>query len=229
MNKKTLIVGVILLLLLVGGTLIFSKKTVAPQKEKGTAMMKQNVSPKNESTMMSLSELLTSGKTQSCSYDYTDETSGKMSGNVFLSGGKMRSDYSITDKAGTETTGSIINDGTNLYIWSSAMSEGLKMAVSEEMKKDMANSQGEAAKYVDMNKKINYHCDAWTLNTTSFTPPTNVKFTDYSAMMKQAQEMQKAQQSSSGAGDMKAAQCAACESLQNVDQKTQCKTALKCS
>jgi hypothetical protein len=206
MNKKTLIIGVILLLLLVGGALVFSKKSVAPQKDNGEKMVKQAKPADTQSAMMSLSELLTSGKTQSCSYDYTDDTTGKMSGKVYISGGKMRSDYSITDKTGKETTGSVINDGTNMYMWSSSMAEGIKIAVTEEMKKDMANAQGKAAKYVDMNKKVNYHCDVWTLNTTSFVPPTNVKFTDYSAMMKQAQEMQKAQQSSSGAQDMKATQ-----------------------
>ncbi len=223
MNKKTLIIGVILLLLLVGGTLIFSKKTVAPQKEIGSAMMKQEVSPKKESTMMSLSELLTSGKTQSCSYDYNDEISGKMSGKVFLSGGKMRSDYRITDKEGTETTGSIINDGTNLYIWSSARPEGLKMAVSEDMKKDMANSQGDAAKYVDMNKKINYHCDSWTMSSSFFSPPSDVQFMDYAEQMKTMQ-----QQTQAGNGNMKSAQCSACERLENEQQINECKTIFKC-
>ncbi len=227
MNKKTLIIGVILLLLLVGGALVFSKKSVAPQKDNGEKMVKQDKAAGTQSAMMSLSELLTSGKTQSCSYDYTDATTGKMSGKVYISAGKMRSDYSITDNTGKETTGSVINDGTNMYMWSSSMNQGIKIAVTEEMKKDMANAQGEAAKYVDMNKKVNYHCDAWTMNTTSFAPPSNIQFMDYSEQMKAAQQMQ--QQSQPGGGDMKSAQCAACESLENAEQKAQCKAALKCS
>ncbi len=229
MNKRNIIIGVILLILLVGCALVFSKKSVAPQKEEGTRMMKPDTPSQAQSPMMSLSELLTSGKTQSCSYDYTDDTTGKMSGKVFLSGGKMRSDYSITDKSGKETTGSVINDGTNMYMWLSSMPQGIKIAVTEEMKKDIANSQGEAAKYVDMNKKVNYRCDAWTMNSTSFTPPSNVQFMDYSSVMKKSPQITDDPENLQQYKGMKEMQCQSCDSLEDAPEKAQCKAALKCS
>lgn len=170
---------------------------------------------------MSIQELLGLGKTQHCTYLLTDQKGVTSGGDVFLSGGKMRGDFHVQTGESKTNTGSMINDGAYIYTWSPSTKQGLKIPITETVQKSIQDAQINPGQYMDLNKKIDYKCSDWQVDSAMFTPPKEIKFMDFSEQMKQVESIKK------GIGDMKASPCAACDSLQGT-AKDSCKTALKC-
>lgn len=92
------------------------------------------------------------------------------SGTVYVSGGKMRGDFSMSSQ-GKTMNAYMINDGAYIYSWSDAAPQGMKMAVS-------ASSAGSAATHggVSNSTAVTYSCSPWGVDTTMFVPPTNITF-----------------------------------------------------
>ena len=129
----------------------------------------------------------------------------------------MRSDFSTVSN-GKTTTMHMIIDGKDSYTWLDGMETGFMMSLSTTKPANVnAQSQG-----VDPDKKVDYACQPWIADASLFVVPSDVKFTDYSAMM----------QGSAGATmnantNTTMNKCAVCDSLTG-DSKTQCKTAMGC-
>lgn len=224
-NKITL--AVIIILLLLGGGYMLSQQMKKTQPVKNAMMQKQT----NDGSMMtSIKDLLGSGKNQVCTFEDSNETVGTSKGTTYIANGKMRTDFSGTDAKGKPYDGSMINDGMYMYTWTSTPPQGMKIKITAEMEKQIQESEQTQNVAVDPNRNMKYSCDTWNGDAAKFTPPANVQFTDFSA---QLEEMKKLQPSGAMRGpgtentDMKAAQCAACDSLEG-DQKTSCQTALQC-
>lgn len=188
---------------------------------------KQNTSPEAQTpttaptpaTEVSLQELVASGKSQTCTYSYSDESVGKMEGTVYVSGGKMRGDYSIEGAEGKAMNGSMIYDGKYMYTWSSAMPQGMKIAVSDDMKQATSSSTNQQS--IDMQKKMNYSCKSWTADTSKFTPPSDVTFREFAIPSLSPGQ-------SAPGGEQTTNNCGACNSLPN-EAKEACLTAMKCN
>jgi len=217
MNKKVLgiIIGVIAVI-----ALVFFFMSGDKGADNGTSTTDDNAS-----AQQSLSELLASGRSQTCTFsDATD--SGSYTGTVYVGAGKMRSDFDTTAN-GQTTKAHMIVDGQTSYTWMDGMMQGYKMAFDAQAQVDTSSQQAA----LDPEKKVDYRCDSGSVNSAMFDLPSGVTFSDFSSMMPQVPAGgtgTEASGSTSGSADLKAMQCAACDSLTG-DEQTQCKAALSCN
>ncbi len=137
----------------------------------------------------SLKELIASAMTAKCTVTTSSEQSDS-SGMVYVTGGKLRSDFTNTMKtgpaAGKVQVAHMIVDTEYSYMWGDGMMKiGIKMATKDmlDVKPENGNTpQNQAA--VDMNEKSDYKCSSWKANSSYFTPPSDIEFQDMGAMMK---------------------------------------------
>ena len=210
MNKKVL-AAIVLLLIALGAYFGYTKfmggKTPGGSSESG---------PK------SLKELLTAGAAQKCTYSTTIE-SGSSEGITYVSGGKVRGDFTTTT-SGKSIVSHMISDGKTSYIWTEGEKNGYKMTVEEQAetdtKTDYSDTSVSSNTNANLDEKLDYKCSAWIADSSVFTPPANVTFTDFSQMFKASAAP------SQGAGS--SSQCSYCASLTG-DSKTQCLAALNCN
>lgn len=104
--------------------------------------------------------------------------------------------------SGQNQPGSMINDGEFIYVWSETDNKGFKskvpdMADMENMNDEMAKSQNGMPDFSDEAVQKQYQEDGYAINCapgevadSEFTPPTNVEFQDFSAMMDAAMKAQ---------------------------------------
>jgi hypothetical protein len=138
----------------------------------GSAGANANVQANNES---SLKQLLAAGVSQKCTF--SDNGS---QGTFYVSSGKSRGDFSST-VAGKATTTHMISDGKTSYVWVDGQPQGFKMSF-DAASQQQANASASAPKGVDVNKTLDYHCEAWSADSSMFSMPANIQFMDLSTM-----------------------------------------------
>jgi len=184
-----------------------------------------------KSVLSSLNDLLAQNVSQQCTYSYTDEKMGKTEGVMFIANGKVRGSFSLTDLKGAVTTGNMINDGSFSYTWDDSTKTGMKIAMTEELKKMGEESAQENSQVAEMNKKTDYRCKLWVADASKFVPPTDIQFTDLSKMMENLNAIPKttmpAVTTTTESEDTKLDQCAICDSLPTEAQAS-CRTSMKC-
>ncbi len=225
MNKKVLYVVIAVVVVGVIVWLAFSSKSgpggtpvASPQPAGGS------------SPMQSLRDLLASGAPQTCSFS-SSAANGGASGQIYVSGGHMRGDFTATAGSGQTVTSHMITDGQTAKMWSSQMPQGIKMAFSA------VGGQGSQAGGVNPDAKANYSCSPWSGDPSEFVPPAGITFTDMSAMMQGAlpggPSGATLPKSSTGPNynppsGGASAQCAQCNIIPDASAKAQCLSALHC-
>ena len=183
----------------------------------------------------SLRTLASSGQNQKCTYSTT--SGGHTSeGVMYIAGGKIRGDFkTLGTPAGDVESHMIIRDDTN-YIWSSEASQGIKMSISANAQ---ATADASTKTAVDYDSNVDYDCDSWLPDNSVFELPTAVTLMDMSTMTNPTgtTPVQGSVEGNSDAGavqgsagvsaDVKAEQCAACDSIPGAG-KAQCRQALQC-
>ncbi|MFA9288981.1 MAG: hypothetical protein ACEQSA_03825 [Weeksellaceae bacterium] len=218
--KKNLpvILGIIIILIaVISGAVLMQRsnnqmvgedKPIQPA-EGGTANMK------------SLQELMAMGKNQKCTFEYNDPNGG-IEGTTYISASNVRSDFNNTDKDGKTSNGGMITDGDFMYTWTSDSKEGVKTAITDDMQKTVEEEREKFMQnpdtYMDPNQKVEYDCANWNPDVKVFTPPADIKFTDYSVQMQQMQEELK---------KMGGEQCQVCTNLTGESAEA-CKKSLGC-
>jgi len=215
MNKKIVIAIIVIILILLA---IFLMKGKGATSLEGT---NTNTSSENTSSQTSIKELVAKGKPVTCSFSTTD-AANNTGGTVYIAGGNMRGDFTISSTVSKSVSSHmVILDGVS-YIWSSESNQGMKMKVDADV---VAGQQASAQSPISYDGRSNYNCKSWAPDQNMFNVPSEVTFSDMSAMM---QGMPGA---SGGAGtgntEMKAMMCGSCDKLSG-DQKTQCKLAYQC-
>jgi len=175
------IIAVVVLILILGiGGVLFMKYSKPP-----TASNTSSTGPSQEqeanSTSGTILSLLSGGKNVNCTISYPDN---KGAGTIYVSDKKYAGDFTIKDVNGKEITSHMVSDGTYAYIWSTGMTNGIKM------KYDAAKNTVEDAQEnqtIDLNQNVNLKCSPWLPDNSKFTPPTNIKFQDISALLEQTQ------------------------------------------
>lgn len=181
MSKQLpLIAGGIVILVVIGIVAFLQMGKKSSSSNAPTATSAQSESSVS-STSGTLKDLFSGGKTVNCKFSYPDNS---MSGNVFVSGGKVRNEFTTT-KDGKTTDGTVIYDGTYAYFWSSSSSQAIKykMGSIEDMQKQ---AQGQA-QTMDLSQKVNFDCSNWSVDNSKFVPPSNIQFTDFTEMMMKVQ------------------------------------------
>ncbi len=102
-----------------------------------------------------------------CSVTVTRATE-QSKGMVFMSGGKIAGNFTATMQ-GKSVHASLINDGTNIYLWSDASPRGLKLPSSA------ANTSPMLKDYED-STPVAYTCSPWMVDASKFVPPSSITF-----------------------------------------------------
>lgn len=220
-NKQALIgiAAAFIILLGAGGVFLYSQNK--PKSEPNSTTATENVEEESN-TESDLSSILKSGKTQQCNFSYDGINGATTTGIAYLSGDKMRTDVS-TMTNGKSSTVYVIRNGDNNFIWGTDFpnNTGMKMTLSIDEYTKNENSK----KYFDPSMKTDYKCESWTVDSSVFTPPSNVKFQDLSQMM---QGIIKAiSKTPSGGTTGASSECSICNSLTG-DAKTACMKQFSC-
>lgn len=217
-NKTLIIIIAVVVLLLLGGILMKSGKNNGSE------------SPTSLKALMAL------GVPQQCTFSVQNEDASGVSestGEVYLSGNKMRVDTETSMTAGGKSTrmaSHMISDGEYYYMWSDEdRTRGIKIKMTEGMMKPQ-EGQNQVKPAVDTEADMNYHCSPKTPNSSLLELPGDVTFMDMNDMMKgvpgSGASAGGMEGTMGGAADMKTMQCAACDNA--GDQKAACLAALGC-
>ena len=175
MNIKLIGVAVIAILLIgAGGFLALNKSKTPTNNANGTSNTGATSSGNSSNSLL---DLISSGKTQKCSFSYNAGSGSSTNGIVYVTANKMRGDISTTT-SGKESKFMMIRDGDITYIWGGDLKTGIKMKLSDADLK--TNTQ--ANQYFNTTQKTNYDCSSWSADSSVFNIPTDVKFTDITSM-----------------------------------------------
>lgn len=119
----------------------------------------------------SAKDLMTRGGDHKCTFTQDVENS-KTTGTIYISGMKMRGDFSSAVNAGGSTMNvdsHMISDGTSIWTWSSVVPTGFKMKIDQ-------SAGSSVDKGFDANTKLEYTCVAWTPDQSQFVLPSTVTF-----------------------------------------------------
>ena len=180
-NVGIVIAAVIIILVVAVGGIFFLKSSKAPAMPKPTTTVTPTKALKTNSVTGTIVGLLSGGKTLTCTIAYPND---KGTGTVFVADKKFAGDFNMKDAAGKATTAHIISDGTDIYIWSSAMNGGIKMSLAAA-KSAATNAQNNQS--VNINQNVSMNCGAWTVDASKFIVPTNITFSDMSKFFPQGQ------------------------------------------
>ena len=163
--------------------------------------------------------LLKSGRDMQCEFSYADETM-MTAGTVYVANGgqKVRGDFDTTLTDEETMTSSIIQDGKIAYYWGSAMEQGIKMELDLDKSAfdtdSYANTNSTTNPVANLEDNVEYDCRGWVVDNRMFTPPSDVEFIDFAAMMENS-------------GLDNAMMCATCAGLEGED-KTNCLQLFSC-
>ena len=134
-----------------------------------TSANSQSPSSAVVSNTMTLRSLLASGKTEKCTFIDTAGTAS-LQGTVYISGTKVRSDFSVSSY-GTTLTHMIIL-GQDVYVWSAGMTKGYRATLTTASQATAnPNTSG-----ISVDKKIAYTCLPWVADPSLFVLPLSVTF-----------------------------------------------------
>jgi hypothetical protein len=202
-DKKVLVIIVAVLLLLLGGWYFLSSKKSAPSPSTETAS-----GPQQPSGVSSLKDLITKGVAQNCTF-----SNAGTNGSVYVSAGKVRTDFDTTANNVTTKSHMIVMDNTS-YLWIDGQTTGFKMSFDPNATPAAGSTAPNGS--FDASANMDYKCSAWVADSSKFTLPTGITFTSFAVPTQVTPS-----------GSSSSSLCSNCDSLTG-DSKTQCLTALKC-
>lgn len=175
MVQKEILAGAAALLVLGGGIFYFANQGATPavtESESQTANVETATTATGNGLFSgTFADLMNREGSYECAF--SEEVSGsKSEGVVYVAGKKIRGNFTST--VGTETIrSSMIHDGTDMYMWSEAMPQGIKMKAAAAEGDVGAPMAGEM---FNPNIAMNYDCKEWTTDSAWFVVPPNVEF-----------------------------------------------------
>lgn len=126
-----------------------------------------------------LRDLFNLGRDAVCTFSGS-ESGVESFGTVYVSGNMMRGDFTMkATSTGTVNT-HMVRKSDEVYVWTGA--QGAKMDIGDLLVKSTTTAQSNAS--LDLDRRLDYKCESWGKDESKFALPSNVKFTDLSAMMK---------------------------------------------
>ncbi len=238
-NTNKIIIGVVVVAIALG-LFFFFKKADAP-----SSVVSDTPAEEEKSVARSLRELIAGGQSQKCTFTNTVENSTS-EGTVYLSGNKMRGDFTsrVTTPVVKTVASHMITDGTEMRVWTDGEAMGFLMDISAQTDVKTGDTPTTETSYespVDLDDTdTSYNCEPWRADASLFVPPASVKFQSMADMMKGMNIPLGADTTGSDAGmgpgmeaggsmDLKAMQCAACDSAPDEKSKAECKAYLQCT
>jgi len=125
----------------------------------------------------SLAELMEKGGDYRCTFNH-NTSAGSSDGVVYMSGERIRGDFtSVVSALGITVESHMISDGQNTYTWSPLTPQGYKAPVVKDTTEGDKSTQTEGS-YSDINQKLDYHCDPWSVDEAVFALPEGMSFVD---------------------------------------------------
>lgn len=177
MKNKTLpIVGIVVLVLIVIGGLVYWQTSA--KKDRKTSSTSSSSS--SEATSNSIQGISASGKAQKCTMKYSGNN-GSGTGTIYTDGqGQGRYIFNAeTTKGNSGEINQIVKDGTS-YAWFE--SNGKTMGFKTKVNTSATASTSSSTSGPDLNTKFDMQCQAWTVDATQFTIPSDVNFIDAAAL-----------------------------------------------
>lgn len=241
MSKKILPVLVILALVVLAAAALWwqlsSSATVpATTVEPNSAGVLAGNPEKISTTLLELVKL---GKNYQCSFTTDDPEAGSTEGAIYLAeqGKKLRANFYTSvltpdsKQQPTMTQAHVITDGEYSYFWSDDQKMGMKMKLDPSDTRIFGQPQASAQASAPVSDDQNYDfdCKPWSPDTSFFTPPTDIEFTDFSQQMEQMKQMQQPSQNGDTSGAQPtAANCSVCDQVPDASAKAQCREAMGC-
>lgn len=211
MNKRLALgIGLIIVIAIIASFIMRDKPTNSEVKGESTTPppAAEVTQPKTEQA--SLKSLLGMAGAKKCTFT-TTQNDLQAQGTVYVNSGKMRGDFSTSSNNQTMMSHMMV-DGQTSYMWVDGQTTGYKMSLDKLTAPDSAAKE----RGIDPNKNFDFSCSDWAVDASQFTTPTNIQFTDVSAMMDKAPT-----------GGMPTTNTmAACDTLQEP-AKSQCQAAMK--
>ncbi len=133
----------------------------------------ENTQEENSIFSGTMKELISRGGNYKCEFTFNSDVADS-SGVVYLSGNKLRGDFTSDEKvSGTQVKSYMVNDGEFSYVWSSIMPVGVK--IKNNLTED---SSSQATQSFDYNQKLDYKCESWNVDNSKFDLPADVKFNE---------------------------------------------------
>lgn len=182
-KQLRLIIGLLAVATLIGVFVFLngkqSQSSPAPEPLSSSSSPEEAQQTSKTMSKGSIRNLLLAGKSVSCVVDYG---SGGTKGTTYVSGNKVRADFTIQVPDNQETDSHMIQSDDTAYIWSSANPKGTKFTIDKTQASvtPAADSQN-----MNLDQEVDMDCSDWSVDQSVFVPPTNVEFVDLSAMMNQ--------------------------------------------
>lgn len=172
MNTK-LIAGIVALVAIGGGAYYFMNTSSGTMdtSETGDASAQEGAF---EGSFMALAKR---GGNWKCTVDAQASTgagSAVSSGVVYVSGEKVRADFTSTVQGFGNVDSHMIADGVNVYTWTSMMPQGFKTKMTA-MESGGTETSGQG---FDANQSYGYDCERTSADASLFAVPSTVTFTD---------------------------------------------------
>ena len=175
----------------------------------------------NEESLFSgkITDLLSLGKSLKCTYTMNEQEGTIGTGNIYVSGTKMRGDSTITMENNTSIDSHFISTDNVMYTWTSASPQGYKIALDQEAIDNAAagTPSGITEEAKALQEKLDYKCLPWIPDQSLFELPAGVEFVDMSEITKPT----------GGDGDT-GNMCAICGMMQTEEEKTECLSNFNC-
>ena len=176
MQNKQVVVGLVaaaVIILGAGFVYLFDKTKPASQPNRTVATQ---ITPAKNSVAGTVADIFKTSKDEKCTFD-SKTSDSETNGTIYATANKAYGTFAMTS-SGKTTTNYVIRDTDNFYIWGSSLPTGIKMTMSvDDLAKNISSSQYSGG--FNANQKVDYNCSNWTVDESVFTPPTNVKFTNF--------------------------------------------------
>jgi hypothetical protein len=183
MNKKLLILIVIVLLSVIGGVVYVNamSRAKAPVIPESPGMPLEEQSTTDRNLQGSIFDLIKMGRALNCKFSGTEP---KSEGEIFILGNKMRGNFTMDNGTGTMVASHVVSDGEFMYMWGDAMDQGIKMSYSAlDVEKAKTDTNLKA-----LNDTYDYKCSDWAVDDSYFIAPSNVTYTDMTELQNMLQE-----------------------------------------
>lgn len=226
MQNKTLlaIVAVAAVILLgAGGLFLFSKNKTASTPNSTVA--KNATEQKEMAGEGSIKDIFTNGANKKCTFDVKSEN-GETMGTIYNSGKNAYGEIQVKTTNKTQKT-FVIRDNETFYMWGDSFPTGIKMTLSlDEMAGKLSGVESGNQTTVTPSVNSDFKCSDWTVDSSKFKVPANVKFTDMSSVTNMNTKPTGTSQTT---GAMEgSSQCSICNSLSGA-AKTACLTQFSCN
>lgn len=179
-RQRGIIIAVVVILALLGFFALGQiKKPVSPAGEQSAVQQSSSTPATQESlTKGSLRSLIAAGKNVNCEINYPD---GNTKGTTYVSGNKIRGDFTVKGPDNKEISSHMINDGTYAYIWTDLSKTGTKMKIDPVKPSVTPSAQTQSA---DLDREVDLKCSPWSIDNSKFSIPSDIQFSDLTSVMK---------------------------------------------